>query len=351
MRPTWRVPGAMALFLVLEWYGATSEVPWLFLLAAWMFAFVVGAAAYAWWNRSGLRLHLAAMASSSDLEDLPEQVLRTAPSAAVFERDTLEFEVGLDTNRGMQGPAWISGTIAGLSVSLGTGVVAKAGWRSRLELAEARRGPIRASSWTIRTSDPLGFFVGRRACPDSEVALVYPRFASLSRRHPVRELETAAAAPRTGSGNEVFGIREYRAGDSLRRIHWRSSARHGELVVREYEPPGLRTVTIVVDPRPPTREITDQVARIAASEAWDCIREGGRAAIGAIVSSDVWEILDWLARYPDVEVAEPTFARETVVVTADPALLDPAARRNWLIGDAESSSEIEFERVGVKWPL
>jgi uncharacterized protein (DUF58 family) len=350
MRPTWRVPGAIALFLILEFYGATSEVPWLFLLAAWVLAFLAGAAAYAFWNRTGLRLHVAAVGSSSDLDDLPEQVVRTAPPAAVFERDTLELELGLDTDRRMQGPAWISGAILGRPLSMGTGVIPRTGWRTRVEVAHARRGPVGASRWKIATSDPLGFFVGRRTCADSEVGVVFPRFASLSRLHPVRELETAAASPRVGSGSEVFGVREYRAGDSLRRIHWRSSARHGELIVREYEPPGVRAMTIVVDPHPPTAEVADQIARIAASEAWDCLRQGGRARLGALESRDLWELLDWLARYPAVDLEE-VVTQPDVVVTANPSLFDPRALRNWLVGDAEAEADVGYERVGTRWPL
>ena len=45
-----------ALWLVLEWYGATSQVPWLFLLAAWILALLIFAGVYSWWNRAGLRL-------------------------------------------------------------------------------------------------------------------------------------------------------------------------------------------------------------------------------------------------------------------------------------------------------
>jgi hypothetical protein len=184
-----------------------------------------------------------------------------------------------------------------------------------------------------------------------EIALVLPRFRSLANRRLVRELEAAAAAPRAGSGNELFGIREYRAGDSLRRIHWRSSARHGELVVREYEPPGVQTVKIVVDPAPPTPAIADQIARIAASEAWDCILDGGRVSLGALVSRDMWEILEWLARYPALEGSNARRGGDTVVVTADADLLETKALRNWLVGDATVDEEIEFERVGTGWPL
>jgi uncharacterized protein (DUF58 family) len=349
------VPGAIALWLVLEWYGTTSEVPWLFLLGAWVFALIVAAAAYAAWNRRGLRLHLAVgrslAAKDSPLEDLSEQLLRAAPATPLFEGDGVALELGLDTSGASRGPAWISGEVADRIVRLGTGLVPRGGWRRSLDVQQLRRGALGATGWGIGTSDPLGFFAGRRECGDREIALVLPRFRSLANRPLVRELEAAAAAPRAGSGNELFGIREYRAGDSLRRIHWRSSARHGELVVREYEPPGVQTVKLVVDPAPPTAAIADQVARIAASEAWDCILDGGRVSLGALVSRDMWEILEWLARYPALDCSGARRGGDTVVVTADAGLLESRALRNWLVGDATVDEEIEFERVGTGWPL
>jgi uncharacterized protein (DUF58 family) len=349
------VAGAIALWLVLEWYGSTSEVPWLFLLGAWVFVLIATAGAYAAWNRRGLRLHLVAgrslAAEDSPLEELPEHLLRAAPQPPLFEGDAVEVELGLDTHGAPRGPAWISGEIAGRTVRLGTGLVPRTGWRRTLDLKPLRRGALGATGWSIGTSDPPGFFVGRRQCPDREIALVLPRFRSLSNRRQVSELEAAAAAPRAGSGNELFGIREYRPGDSLRRIHWRSSARRGELVVREYEPPGVQTINIVVDPAPPTRAIADQIARIAASEAWDCIRDGGRVTLGTLRSRDIWEVLEVLARYPEMDITESSGHSDTVVVSADPDLLESKARRNWLVGGAKVQEEIDFERVGTEWPL
>ena len=349
------MPGAIALWLVLEWYGSTSEVPWLFLLGAWVLVLIVAAGAYAAWNRRGLRLHLAVgrslAAVDSPLEELPEHLLLAAPQPPLFEGDAVELEFGLDTQGAPRGPAWISGEIAGRTVRFGTGLVPRTGWRRILDLKPLHRGALGATRWSIGTSDPLGFFLGRRHYPDGEIALVLPRFRSLSNRRQVRELEAAAAAPRAGSGNELFGIREYRPGDSLRRIHWRSSARRGELVVREYEPPGVQTINIVVDPAPPTRDIADQIARIAASEAWDCIRDGGRVTLGTLRSRDIWEVLESLARYPAIDSTESTGHDNTVVVSADADLLEPKARRNWLVGAARVEGEIEFERVGTEWPL
>jgi len=379
LRPTWRLAGAVMLWLVLEWYGASSEVSWLFLLAAWVLALTAGSAVYALWNRRGLRLEMAVRSShpapDSPAVELPEQLIRTSPVATpVFERDGMELAVGLRTARRSRGPAWISGTIAGSELRFGTGLVTPAGWSEPAELLDVRRGPVGATGWTITTSDPLGFFRAERACPDAEVALVLPRFASLRGRREPRELEAGAVAPRAGSGNELFGIREYRPGDSLRRIHWRSSARHGQLVVREYEPPGLQTLTILVDPAPPTREVADQIARIAASEAWDCIREGGRVVIWGPdlepigPSRDLWSFLEWLSRYPAVPsgafgpphakgVGTPARSGEVVLVlaAANPEVLEMAetARRprGWIVGGADVASEIPLQRVGTEWPL
>jgi uncharacterized protein (DUF58 family) len=379
MRPTWRVAGAIALWLVLEWYGATSEVSWLFLLAAWVLALLVACAVYAAWNRRGLSLQLAVERSrpsgDSPAEALPEAVLRTSPTKTpIFEKDGFELAVGLRTSGAARGPAWISGEVGGTELKFGTGVVPVKGWTRSKVIPDLRRGSVGATGWTIGTSDPLGFFRGCRPCPDSEVALVLPRFASLAGRRQARELEASTAAPRAGSGNELLGIREYRAGDSLRRIHWRSSARHGELVVREYEPPGLQTIAIYLDPAPESAEVADQIARIAASEAWDCIREGGRVVLWAPglepseSPRDLWSQLEWLARYPDgpsgappaLWATSPQVGRslqDLVVITAsaDRDLFEAAERsrkrRMWVVGDAVIDSEIPYERVGTEWPL
>ena len=337
-----------------------------------MFALLLVCAVYALWNRRGLRLFLAARGARSSegspTAELPDLVLRTGPHPApLFEGDALELEVGLDTTGASRGPAWIGGDVAGRRLDAGTGVVPRKGWRVERSLDGLRRGPIGATGWTIVTSDPLGLFVGRKRSSEVEVALALPRFASLAGRVQTREVESSMASPRAGSGTEIFGVREYHSGDSLRRIHWRSSARHGELVVREYEPPGVQTVAIYVDPSPRTREVADQVARIAASEAWDCLREGGRVALWAPgleagQSRDLWNALEWLARYPGVVGDDPAPAgNEAVIVTgaADEGLieaLETARRRGsrvraWVVGDADLDVDAPVEHVGTEWPL
>lgn len=349
------------------WYAATSEVPWLFLLAAWLIGLAVAVGMYAWWNGRGLSLHLDARsvrpAPGSPLEDLPEQVLRTAPTpAAIFEGDSLELEVGLDTAGAARGPASVAGNVGGKRIALATGLVPRGGWREVAVIPRVSRGALGAASWEIGSGDFLGFFRGRFTCEDEEIGLVFPRFASLSGRRVACEMEAGLAAPRAGLGSEPFSVREYRSGDSLRRIHWRSSARHGELIVREYEPPGVQMLNVALDCSPHAGEVADQIARIAASEAWDCIREGGRVRLLAPglesmgPSRDLWSVLEWLARYPDLGSVGPAEAsaprgEETVAVTAGGMELAPGVTRVWVVGEAVVDTEAPVHRVGIAWPL
>ncbi len=378
MRPTPRLFGALALAAVVEYYGTTSEVPWLFLLASWIVALTLVSLAYAFWNRAGLRLHLRAggirPAPGSPIEDMSEHLLRSAPlPGPIFEGDGLEMDLGLETTGAPRGPARVVGLIGSERLSAATGLVPRSGWRHQVDLSGMRRGPVGASAWVVESSDLAGMFRSRRTTPDAEVALVLPRFASLAHRPQTRELEASIAAPRAGSGTELFGVREYRPGDSLRRIHWRSSARHGELVVREYEPPGVQTLGIFCDPEPADPEVADQVARLAASEAWDCIRNGGRVVLwgpglapsGPGEARSFWAALEWLARYParaaGGEDADPPLVSEAVAVMGGARqeivdALEMIRRRGgtvraWVVGDADLDLDGPVQHVGTGWPL
>jgi uncharacterized protein (DUF58 family) len=342
-------------------------------------AIVFAAYVYAMWNQRGLSLHLTVAATrpatGSPVESLPDHVLRAGPSPApIFEGDGMEVEIELVTSGSPRGPAWVHGTLGEKEVALGTGLVPREGWKRLKVVRELRRGPVDATAWQLGSSDAFGFFRTQRAFPDREVALVLPRFASLREQREVLELEASVSAPRSGAGSELFGVREFRPGDSLRRIHWRSSARHGELVVREYEPPGFQTLSLFLDPAPASVEVADQLARIAASEAWDCVREGGRVMLWAPgcepseprQARDLWALLDWLARYPWIGtrgLTEPPLGQsgEVALVTAsgNPALteaVDVARRRGarvraWVVGDAEVGLDLPVRRAGTKWPL
>jgi uncharacterized protein (DUF58 family) len=144
-------------------------------------------------------------------------------------------------------------------------------------------------------------------------------------------------------------------------------------MAREYEPPGMRTVSVLVDPTPPTTEAADQVARIAASEIWDCLRLGGRAALwspgrqtaGPAERSSLWALLEWLAHYPLLPAGDgdPPPSAQFIVIACSiesPVLgalgelhLSAAQARAWLVDESVGSHDLAVptETVGTKWPL
>jgi uncharacterized protein (DUF58 family) len=375
--PRARFYGAVAVAAVVFYYAGTSEVAWLYLLAYWIAALIVASFLYKLWNR-GIRGEIFVrgytFAPGSPMDDLPEAVLNARPLRRSFEGDTISIDLKLVSSRGTRGPARMTGSVAGVELSTAAGLVPKTGWTERKTVGPARRGPVISTGWALDTGDLLGLFRerGTRTQGSTELALVLPRFASLGSRPPARELEASAAASRAGTGTELFGVREYRPGDPLRRIHWRSSARHGELIVREYEPPGIQSIGIFCDPAPPTREAADQIARLAASEAWDCLRSGGRAVLwspGAEPSTydesrSLWALLEWLARYPSpiegLDLPPPRVSDAVAVVARyDAPVIDALEGvkqrggdiRAWVVGDAVLDVDAPVQNVGLGWPL
>ena len=343
---------------------------WLFLLTYWIVAIVVASFFYAAWNKGitiTIRLHAIIHAKSFAPEGLPEHLAR----GAAFEADRLRVDVGFDSVRGTRGPARAQGKVGVTALTVAAGVVTKAGRHQERALGPLRRGPVGISGWTLEAGDPLGLFRTRTTGKEMELTLILPRFASLRAQPLVRELEASVTASRAGTGTEIFGVREYRPGDPLRRIHWRSTARRGELIVREFEPPAVHNLGIFCDPRPTTDLEADQIARLAASEAWDCLRAGGRVTLWAPgcepsrpdEERNLFALLEWLARYPHAtgEAVPPPPVGDAIAITSksEGQLLDAVETvrlhggsvRAWVVGDAVLESDIPVQRAGLGWPL
>ncbi|MEZ6188501.1 MAG: DUF58 domain-containing protein [Planctomycetota bacterium] len=115
----------------------------------------------------------------------------------------------------------------------------------------AKRGTFSVGPVSVAVADPCGLFFAE--CPPDAVAslVVYPSLA------PVLPLGSQGLGRATllggnprrtaGEGDLPLGVRPYRPGDPLRRVHWPSSARHGRLVLREYEREVARPVWVFLD--------------------------------------------------------------------------------------------------------
>lgn len=115
-----------------------------------------------------------------------------------------------------------------------------------------RRGRFRIGPLSVIGVDPLGLVRLRRSFRSTDTILVTPRVVPLSAGTPHAEHVghgDAALAALAARGDDDVVPREYRIGDDLRRIHWRASARTGQMMVRREELPWTRQATIVLDDR------------------------------------------------------------------------------------------------------
>ncbi len=109
----------------------------------------------------------------------------------------------------------------------------------RMELMPMRRGYLRLESLTIFRREPLGLFNSRRRIPLLDRIVVLPKIYPVS---PVtlpgmRQFQPGGVtlASSVGDAEEFISLREYRPGDPLRHIHWKSWAKTGKPIVKEYQ--------------------------------------------------------------------------------------------------------------------
>jgi uncharacterized protein (DUF58 family) len=104
-------------------------------------------------------------------------------------------------------------------------------------------------------TDPFGMFETRDRLLASGKVLVFPEVTSL-KAIPIQPPQTKGfsgpiPSHKSGAGVDFFGVRQYQLGDSLRRINWKTSARHmGNLYTNEYEQERIADVGIILDARP-----------------------------------------------------------------------------------------------------
>ncbi len=154
-------------------------------------------------------------------------------------------------------------------------------------VARARkRGVYTWGAVQVSASDPFGVFQRFVPFDAAREAVVYPRpidlNGSLGRAGiEARGLSTGERARGSESGLDFYGIRDYRPGDELRRIHWPATAHHGRLTVIEFDRGASENVAVVLDNRAGTEygrglDTTLEVGvRVAASLIhWAVASEG-----------------------------------------------------------------------------
>lgn len=140
--------------------------------------------------------------------------------------------------------------------------------RIRVPMSFAKRGVYELGPAEIKTKEPFGLLRFVRRFPETTEVVVYPEVHDLA-GFPLKGSGADAGVRGAISqrGDEFSGLREYRRGDERRHIHWKSVARTGELVVREFSANAPRRYTVVVD-------LQRTGLRVSEAEVEDAISAG-----------------------------------------------------------------------------
>lgn len=166
-------------------------------------------------------------------------------------------------------------------------------YRGRL----VQRGRYRLGPLEVSTRFPFGLIRRCVTLPQHDTLLVYPRLGRLTRAWTTRHHESFEGTSRrerreSRISGDFYGVRQWRQGDSRRAIHWRSSARRGELVVRQFEQHRTRDVALLLDlwqPAQPAAEDLENVelaVSFAATVITDLCRKGGNDLLLGITAEE-----------------------------------------------------------------
>ena len=118
------------------------------------------------------------------------------------------------------------------------------------QIKAMRRGYFQLGPTILETGDLLGLHRNYRVASEPQYILVLPKLVPLqgmnfSSRRPMGDLHVNDRVMEDPT--QMVGIREYRAGDSLNRIHWRATARTGTLHTRIFQPTCIQGAMLVLD--------------------------------------------------------------------------------------------------------
>ncbi len=171
------------------------------------------------------------------------------------------------------------------------GPLSQSRWRSTAICK--RRGVHRLGPYRLELGDPLNLFTLTLQSTHSETVLIYPRVVQL----PRPPMPAGAASGDERQRRPLFGalpatsVRPYQHWDSLRTVHWRSTAHRGQLMVRELEMEPVGDIWIVLDAHAASQrrtgaQSTFETGIIAAASLAASLADGSeRRAVGLLTAA------------------------------------------------------------------
>ncbi|MDE3206108.1 MAG: DUF58 domain-containing protein [Acidobacteriota bacterium] len=217
-----------------------------------------------------------------------------------------------------------------------------------------RRGVIPVGPATSLRGDPLGIFHRKAASSPPSELIVHPHTVPLSPFGSglLRDLEGRTTADLSPSDLAFHALREYAPGDDRRHVHWRSSARTGRLLVRQFLDTRRSTLCAVVDSRPTAYgdesefelalEVAGSIALRACRDGLSSVvAAGDQAAVGVLPHT----LLDALSRASLSRKAAdlPTMVGRATAQGADISYA--------LLVSGSTSTDPELQRAAARFPI
>ncbi len=166
----------------------------------------------------------------------------------------------------------------------------------RMRLLPHRRGFVRLRAFSIARADPLGVFKALIRAGRAESLLVLPRRYQVSWSELLGRAQDRiggqSKAASIGGSEEFAALREYRAGDPMRHIHWKGWARLGLPVVREFHEECFVRQGLILDtflPPQASDAAFEEAVSVAASFAYAAPAGAGTLEL-MFVGADVYQV-------------------------------------------------------------
>lgn len=184
------------------------------------------------------------------------RVRRTLKPARVHAGDTTRIELSVANAGARSTPTLaltdpVDGT-RGAALTLAP-LPAGASARAAYRLPTTRRGLVHVGPLRVTLEDPFGLARRRAVAAPVLELTVLPHIDPLRLPKVGGDRDPHGGAVRLNeqsrTGDELLGLRPYVIGDDLRSVHWKASARTGDLIVRQVEQPNQDHTTVVLDTR------------------------------------------------------------------------------------------------------
>lgn len=238
---------ALIAFAGIALFAAIQQIAPLLALA--LFLLVLGIISWLWSLWSLRQLELEARLSQS--RAFPDETVEV--SLALTNRKwlplpwlNLEFDLPYRLFSGRRTPSRLARERWRWAAAIGGGQ--SLSWRQSLKCLA--RGEYWLGPGRIRTGDIFGLYPVERINPLNLGLLVYPRVVPVDlEKLRLTGLVGERAVPKTiyEDSSRTMGARDYRLGDAFKRVHWKASARRGELQSRLYESTTSLSTVLVLD--------------------------------------------------------------------------------------------------------